>query len=143
MGSRLRCDNGHPSTGCRQAAAALAATGIPPFCGRRGCNAAVRYIVSHSYPGKDDAQYELVHVARWWDDVRAEREAYDPMLLVLRDQHTGSEYLWPFYWTKNRHQRRHVGQFPPILSAAEFASLLAKLPLRLMKASIPASEPVR
>jgi hypothetical protein len=52
------------------------------------------------------------------------------MILLIRHQGTKEEGLWPFYWIKNKHNRWHVGQFPPQMTMSEFKECLQKLGLQ-------------
>jgi hypothetical protein len=128
MPSSVECENGHWASNCRVAAILIAEGRSLPVCSRADCGARTRYVIRQEYPDKGGAEYELVAVARLYDEGKAESEAYDPMLFALRDRATQRRYVWPFYWTKNRHGRWHVGQFPPILMAEEFQRLLTQLP---------------
>jgi hypothetical protein len=35
--------------------------------------------------------------------------------------------VWPFYWGRNKKGRWHVGQFPPMLTLAEWKKMFAEL----------------
>jgi len=131
MPSWLECANGHGYhlIRCRDAAILLARGASTPGCSKPGCTAPIRYCVSQTYPstGGKGSKYQVIAVERLWQDADAERNRYDPMLLLLRDLSNGEQCAWPFYWTKNRHGKWHVGQYPPLLSVREFQNLLSGL----------------
>ncbi len=131
MPSWATCANGHLFRTCRGAAAAIARDGSAARCLENGCTATIAYHVKHHYPNKGSSKFTVTHVVRVNDDVQAEREGYDPMLLVLKDDKTGESVLWTFYWTKNRKNKWHVGQFPPLFDLSGFQRLLEGLPADL------------
>lgn len=112
MPSSVKCTEGH-RTKCQQAAREIAENGALRPC---HCGAERHYVVRHVYPGKGEAQLELMRVAIVHSRRQAERIGYDPMLFELKivgglEDHRVHR---PFYWTKNRNGQWHVGQFPPI-----------------------------
>ncbi len=127
MASWVACERNHGAGACRPEAVRLAKTGVIGKCRRADCGADVRDFVGHRYPGKGQATYRLVHVARLHSDAEAESEGYDPMLFVLENAASRERVLWPFYWTKDRHKRWHVGQYPPLISAKELGGLIKRL----------------
>jgi Protein of unknown function (DUF2934) len=54
-------------------------------------------------------------------------ESYDPFLLVLRDAESGAEQVLPTYWSYGRETAQRGGQYPPLLSLAEWKSLFRQL----------------
>ncbi len=127
MPSWATCAKGHLFRTCREAAAAIAARGDSAQCLEDNCSAPITYHVEHHYPGKGSSKFTATHVVRLNDDAEAEREGYDPMLLVLKDEKAGESVLWTFYWTKNRKNKWHVGQFPPLFDLPGFRRLLQGL----------------
>ncbi len=125
MPSRVVCNAGHSGGLCQDAAIEISVNG---HLGNCACGEQRRYLVSQHYPFYDvTREYELESVKRIHTDEQAEEEGYDPMVFVLRDRHDNNLLIWPFYWTKNRHQRWHVGQFPPLLPVEPLRQLLSEL----------------
>ena len=136
MPSRVECENGHPYRGtCREAAIEIAQVGNEwPICKRLGCGARVRYISEQTYPSEPGRTYvyEVQKVVRFRPNT-AEKDKYDPMLLVLRERMEAGDkcswpiHIWTFYWTHNRKGQWHVGQFPPLLTVKELKEALQGL----------------
>jgi hypothetical protein len=121
MPSEVICDNRHWGGRCLEAARKIARDGSLGACSR--CGIPIRYIMTHTYPNKGTYKFELERVIRLYADEEAEREGYDPMLFFLRQLNGDEPRVQLFYWTKNKHNAWHVGQFPPLLSIEEFGRL--------------------
>jgi hypothetical protein len=126
MPSHVLCENGHRYGLCRDAAIEIAERGSLSTC--KICGKSVHYIVEQKYPRIQlIGRWELIRVARIYDEKDATEEGYDPMIFLLRDQ-TGYEAVWPFYWVKSSKTGRWiVGQFPPIMPGDKTIEALKKL----------------
>jgi hypothetical protein len=126
MPSRVVCKNGHRYGLCRDAAIEIAERGSLSSC--RICGEHFHYIIEQKYPRIQlIGQWELIKVARIYDEKDAVGEGYDPMIFLICDQ-SGLEALWPFYWVKNSKTGRWiVGQFPPIIPGDKMVEALEKL----------------
>lgn len=125
MPSSVKCENGHYSR-CRVAAREISNNRSLRPCEK--CSTARRYLVRQAYPGKGNPELELVRVATLYSNAVAEKRGYDPMLFELKVIGSTRRVHWPFYWTKNRNRRWHVGQFPPIFwDVRQLPRLVSKL----------------
>ena len=128
MASKVICDQKHDGGLCRLAAIEISERGSLGKCDRRDCGAQRRYIIDQTYANTSSPEiYELVKVARLFDNDTADKDGYDPMIFLIKEIKSGDPIIWPFWWGKDQKGRWRVGQFPPQFSPNDFKKLVSML----------------
>jgi hypothetical protein len=129
MAAKICCPDNHATKAISgwEAAVALSSGKSLGVC--KKCGKDLQYRFDHSYSG--DSRRKKIHFIV----TRAIRlgpkmlggESYDPFLLVLRDVESGVEQVLPTYWSYGRETAQRGGQYPPLLTLAEWKSLFRQL----------------
>lgn len=126
MPSRICCPNNHTIKGVsiHDAAVALSeerAVGVCETCGKE-----LQLRIDQVHANARSRRYVVTRAVRLGTR-RSGGENYDPFLLVLRDIKTDTEQILPTFWRFGKSKIPRGGQFPPLLSLAEWKALFLRL----------------
>jgi Protein of unknown function (DUF2934) len=129
MPSRICCSDHHSTQGISTHEAAVAVSEGRPIGMCKKCGKELQYRIDHTYsndPRKKRYIFAVTRAVRLGTRL-TDRGNYDPFLLVLREIKTGMEQILPTFWAHGRHNTQRGGQFPPLLSMAEWKTLFRRL----------------
>lgn len=130
MPSQICCTGGHATRkiSIRDAAIALSqnqAIGVCEKCGKR-----LQYRIDNLHANDDpsgkERTYTVIRAVRLKTRF-ADKDAYDPFLLVLREIGTGKEEILPAFWAPGQTGTQRGGQAAPLLSLEEWKTLFRRL----------------
>jgi hypothetical protein len=93
------------------------------------CGKELQVRIDHVYandPSKKEYSFIVTRAVRLGTRL-ADDENYDPFLFVLREIETGEEQILPAFWAYGQSNLQRGGQFPPLLSLAEWRTLFRQL----------------
>ncbi len=129
MPTEVVCSKGHVTGKKLGAFRAFAATDGNARC---WCGARQRILVTERYPTDPDTtyEYEVIKIARLYNDQDAEDDGYDKMLVMSRRKGTkDGVIIKPMYWAKNERGNWGYGQYAAALEPEEWRTLFRKLGL--------------
>lgn len=129
MAAKICCPNNHATKAISgwEAAVALSAGKKIGVC--RKCGKELQYRFDHLYSGdsRGSQRTSIVTRAIRLGPKMLGGESYDAFLLVLRDAESGTQQILPTFWSYGRETAQRGGQYPPLLSLAEWKSLFRQL----------------
>jgi hypothetical protein len=130
MSSRICCPGGHATKKItvREAAIALSERRAIGACEK--CGKPLQYRIDHIHANNDPAGEEYAYVATRAVRLKsrlADKESYDPFLLVLREIETGKEQVLPAFFAPGQTGGQRGGPASPLLSFEEWKTLFRRL----------------
>ncbi len=129
MAAKICCPDNHTTKAISawEAAVALSAGKSLGVCKR--CGRELQYRIDDTYTDNSLGRRNHFVVTR---AIRlgprtTGAQSFNPFLLVLRSAETGMEQILPTYWSYGREAAQRGGQFPPLLSLAEWKALFREL----------------
>jgi len=129
MPSRICCPQGHPTKAISLHEAAIALSEGRPFGVCKKCGNGLEYRIEHAYandPSEKQYRFAVTRTVRLRTPP-AGGETIDPFLLVLRNIETGEQQVLPTFWFHGQSNTQRGGQFPPLLTVAEWRGLFGQL----------------
>jgi Protein of unknown function (DUF2934) len=129
MPSGISCPDGHSTKAIPIHDAAIALSEGREFGVCKKCGEQLQYTITHTYandPTKKEYSFVVTRAVRLKTRLEDD-ENYDPFLLVLRDVESGEEQILPTFWAYGQNNTQRGGQFPPLLSLAEWKTLFRRL----------------
>jgi hypothetical protein len=129
MPSRISCQRNHTTKAISFYDAAIALSEGRPVGVCKKCGSDLEYRVDHTYtndPNEKKRAFAVTRAVRLGTRL-ADDENYDPFLLVLRDIETGKQQILPTFWFRGQSNTQRGGQFPPLLTFAEWKRLFGQL----------------
>jgi DUF2934 family protein len=129
MPSRIYCKQGHSTKAISVYDAAIALAEGRPMGVCKKCGNDLEYRMEHPYAGDRDEQehgFTVTGAVRLGTRLTGDDNC-DPFLLVLRDMETGKQQVLPTFWFRGQGKTPRGGQFPPLLTLAEWKRMFGQL----------------
>jgi hypothetical protein len=130
MSSQICCPGGHGTRkiSIRDAAVALSERRTIGACEK--CGKPLQYRIDHIHADDDPSGKERAYVVTRAVRLKArlaDKDGYDPFLLVLREVRTGKEQILPAFWAPSQGSAQRGGQAAPVLTFEEWKTLFRRL----------------
>jgi len=128
MLSWISCPNGHAtkSVSIQDAAMALSEGRTIGAC--KKCGEELQYRINYTYASDPkEKEYSFVVTRAVGLGTRMNKDNYDPLLLVVRETHTGQEKILPSFGAQAKGGKQRAGQSAPLLALEEWKALFRKL----------------
>jgi hypothetical protein len=89
------------------------------------CGKSIQYKVTQKDPSDGKIRtYNILRVKTLLSREAAEKQGWDPMVFLLKNQETETIVMWPYYWKKDRNKKWANGQYPPLLKISDMEQVI-------------------